>query len=139
MIVPPLVYIAGPYRNPDPWQVEQNIRAAEEVGMRVAKLGGYPQIPHSNTRGYFGSPGIPDEFWLQGTLRMMLRCDAAVFLPNWMVSSGAREERREAEFREGAVGRRVFAVFDVAHLKDGSFRDWVEIFCGLKALPVSQL
>jgi hypothetical protein len=121
--IPPLVYIAGPYRNVNPWIVEQNIRAAEEVGMRVAQLGAYPIIPHSNTRGYFGSPDISDDLWLGGTLQAMRRCDAALFLPTWINSSGARAEHEEAERLKH------IEIFGVAHLANGEFAAWVKRFC----------
>ena len=34
-----VIYIAGKYRGPTPWAVEQNIRAAEDVGARVIAAG----------------------------------------------------------------------------------------------------
>jgi hypothetical protein len=43
-------YIIGPFRAPTVWQVEQNIRIAEELGFEVAQLGVFPIIPHANTR-----------------------------------------------------------------------------------------
>ena len=114
---PPLVYIAGPYRNAVPWLCEQNIRAAETMGYRIALLGAYPIIPHSNTRAYFSS-AASDALWLAGTLELMRRCDAVVFLPSWTESSGARAEHAEAE-------RLGIKVFGVGHVDDGSFAAWV--------------
>ena len=88
----PLVYVAGPYRGPTAWDVEQNIRAAEALGVEVARRGAYPVIPHSNTRGYFES-FQPGEFWLAGTLALLSRCDGAVFSVDWQRSSGTRIEQ----------------------------------------------
>jgi nucleoside 2-deoxyribosyltransferase len=93
---PRLIYIAGPFRSDSRWQEEQNIRAAEALGYEIALLGAYPVIPHSNTRGYF-SDAQPGEFFLDGTLELMRRCDAVIFLPNWQDSTGAIGEHDEAE------------------------------------------
>lgn len=94
---PPLIYIAGPYRSGSHWQLEQNIRIAEAAGFEVALLGGYPIIPHSNTRGYFEDAQQSPSFWLEATLELMRRCDAIYLLPQWPMSSGARDEHLEAQ------------------------------------------
>jgi hypothetical protein len=113
-----LVYIAGPYRAATAWQCEQNIREAEVIGYRVAQLGAYPVIPHSNTRAYFESAQADPEFWLGGTLELMRKCDGALFLPRWMESSGARLEHTEAR-------RLHMPMFGVGHLDDGRFERFV--------------
>ena len=91
----PLIYVAGPYRAPSRWHVEQNIRAAEDVGALIAQAGAYPVIPHANTRGYFEGLA-PDELWLAGTLRLLKACDGAVFIRGWGRSTGATEEHSAA-------------------------------------------
>jgi len=90
-----LVYIAGPYRATTRWEEEQNCRRAEEAGHEVVELGAYPVIPHANTRPYFGD-AQPSDFWLEGTLELMRRCDAVVLLPGWENSQGACAESDEA-------------------------------------------
>ena len=37
-----------------------------------------------------------DQFWLDGTLELMRRCDAVVLVDGWQHSSGARGEIEEA-------------------------------------------
>ncbi len=91
-----LIYVAGPYRSASRWQLEQNIRAAEEYGYQIAKLGAYPVIPHANTRGYFEDAQPDAQFWLEGTLQLMRGCSALFMLPQWPMSSGARGEHLEA-------------------------------------------
>ena len=91
---PPLIYIAGPYRAPTAWGRERNIHEARRFGVMVARAGGYPVIPHSNTAHFDGE--APDELWLAGTLELMRRCDAVLLMPRWNDSSGARIERAEA-------------------------------------------
>ena len=88
-----LIYVAGKYRGATPWDVEWNIRAAEELGLEVARLGAIPLIVHTQYRFFQGQ--LPDEFWIEGTLEQMRRCDGAIFLPNWRESTGARGERDE--------------------------------------------
>jgi nucleoside 2-deoxyribosyltransferase len=89
-----LVYIAGPYRAPTTWGVDQNIHRAREIGAIVAGLGAYPIIPHSNTAHMDGA--ADDVLWLAGTLELMRRCDAVVVAPRWERSTGTRAEIDEA-------------------------------------------
>lgn len=90
-----VVYIAGKYRGPTPWDVEQNIRAAEEVAVRVAAMGLMPQVVHPMTR-FIGGANADEQFWLNGTMEIMRRCDAVVCVGNWLGSVGARAEVDEA-------------------------------------------
>lgn len=90
----PVIYIAGPFRGANAWEVEQNIRRAEAVAFQVAQAGAMPLCPHTNTRFFDGT--LTAEFWLEGTMELLRRCDAAIFTPLWMKSSGARAEHDEA-------------------------------------------
>lgn len=91
----PVIYIAGPFRGANAWEVEQNIRRAESLAFQVAQLGAMPLCPHTNTRYFDGT--LTGEFWLEGTLELLRRCDAVLFTPCWLRSSGARGEHAEAE------------------------------------------
>lgn len=71
-----LIYIIGPYSAPTPWQVEQNVRWAEELAMSVARSGAMPVCPHTNTRFFHGT--LDEEFWYAGTMEMLRRCDAVI-------------------------------------------------------------
>ena len=90
-----VIYIAGPCRGENAWVVEQNIRRAEQVGFEVAQLGAMPLIPHTNTRFFDGT--LTGEFWLEGTMELLRRCDAVVFCNGWDFSNGSLAERAEAE------------------------------------------
>lgn len=90
-----LVYIAGPYRAATPWGVEQNIRAAEDVAVRVHKAGMFAVCPHANSRHMEGV--ADDAHFLAGTMEMMRRCDAVLLVPGWQRSAGSRGEVAEAE------------------------------------------
>lgn len=89
-----LVYVAGPYRAKTVWRITRNIERARELGLRVALLGAVPVVPHANTALYDGE--LPDQFWLDGTLELMRRCDAVVLTSEWHESQGARGELKEA-------------------------------------------
>lgn len=101
-----LVYIAGPFRAPNAWEVEQNIRRAESLALEVWKAGAACICPHANTRFFSGA--TPDEVWLRGDLEILNRCDAVLLAPGWEQSAGARAELRFAE----STGLRTFANLD---------------------------
>lgn len=101
-----VAYIAGPFRAPTAWGIAENIRAAERVGLLVARAGAMPLIPHANTANFHGEG--EDQFWLDGTLELMRRCDVVVCTPEWQRSSGARAEVAEAKL----LGLPVFYLAD---------------------------
>ena len=45
-----------------------------------------PLIPLANTANFFGT--LSDEFWYDGTLELMRRCDAVMLVPGWEGSKG---------------------------------------------------
>jgi hypothetical protein len=90
-----VIYIAGPYGADTPWDVEQNVRRAEEVSLAVAECGAMPLCPHTNTRFFDGQ--LTHDFWLEGTMELMRRCDAVLFIDNWRDSHGSVGEWDEAE------------------------------------------
>lgn len=91
----PVVYVAGPFRAPAPWGVEQNIRAAESAAIVVAELGAIPVCPHTMYR--FFDKSLPDKFRLGAGLRLVDMCDAMVLLGLWSESRGAVRENARAK------------------------------------------
>jgi hypothetical protein len=89
-----VVYVAGPFRGKDAWEIECNIRRAETLALEVWRLGCAVICPHSNTRFFQGA--APDKVWLDGDLEILRRCDAIIMTEDWERSSGARAEREEA-------------------------------------------
>ena len=85
-----LVYIAGPFRAANHWEVEQNIRRAEALALDVWRMGVAVICPHTNTRFFDGA--AEDRVWLDGDLEILRRCDAVVTTPDWHRSAGARAE-----------------------------------------------
>jgi nucleoside 2-deoxyribosyltransferase len=92
-----IIYTAGAFRAPTPWEVEQNVRVAEREALRVAQLGAMPVCPHSMLRHFDQARGVSDDHWLQGTLELMRRCDAVLVVGEYFRSEGTRAEIVEAE------------------------------------------
>ena len=90
-----VVYIAGPFRGKDHWEIAQNIREAETLALAVWRLGAAALCPHTNTAHFQGA--APDDVWLQGDLELLRRCDAVLATPRWRTSQGAVAEIQYAE------------------------------------------
>lgn len=88
------VYVAGKFRGKNPWEVESNIRYAEDYSMRLWELGVPNICPHTIGRHLEGV--VPDSFVLPVMVSLMLKCDAVLVLPGWEESSGTRGEMKEA-------------------------------------------
>ncbi len=89
-----VIYIAGPFRGPSAWDIEQNIRRAEELALEVWRSGNAAICPHTNTRFFQGA--ADDKVWLDGDIEIMKRCDAVLMTVDWERSSGARIEHELA-------------------------------------------
>lgn len=85
-----LIYVAGPFRGANAWEVENNIRRAESLALEVWRLGAAVICPHCNTRFFSGA--ADDSIWLAGDIEMLRRCDAIIVTPDWRKSTGARAE-----------------------------------------------
>jgi hypothetical protein len=93
-----VIYIAGPFRAPNSWEIEQNIRRAEAAALEVWRLGAVALCPHTNTRFFQGA--APDEVWLAGGLELVRRSDAIYVIGGAMgirASAGTRAEIDEAD------------------------------------------
>lgn len=94
----PILYVAGPYRGASKVRIAQNISAARSVALEAARRGWMPMCPHMNTAHMEDDlPHLGDQFWLQGTLELMRRCDALVLVPGWETSEGTQAEISEAD------------------------------------------
>lgn len=89
-----VVYIAGRYRGPTAWDVDQNITAAKAVAARVWAAGFVALCPHTNSAHMEGA--ATNEQFLAGTLELLRRCDAVVLVPGWESSRGTLAEVAEA-------------------------------------------
>lgn len=105
-----VVFLAGPYRAPTEYGVQQNIEAASRVAMEVWKLGAVCICPHKNT-AFFGG-ALPDSAWLEGDIELIIRSDAVLMIDGWQRSTGACHEKLFAE----GIGKPV--LFSLAGLED---------------------
>lgn len=92
-----VVYIAGPFRGANAWEIERNIRRAETLALVAWRAGFAVICPHTNTRFFHGA--APDELWLKGDLALLRRCDAVLTTEDWERSEGAHAEVMEAHQR----------------------------------------
>lgn len=92
-----LLYIAGRYRGRNQQEVSDNVEAARYMGKLATEKGWMPVIPHTCTHGMEHVTDTSEEFWLEGTLELMKRCDAVLMVPGWRNSRGSCSEMDEAE------------------------------------------
>lgn len=83
-------YVAGPFRAPSGWGIAENVHKARRFGLLVAHAGMMPLVPHAIGEHYHGEG--TDQFWLDGTIELLARCDAIVMIPGWRASSGSLGE-----------------------------------------------
>ena len=81
------VFISGKYRAKTEWELEQNIRRAEEAAIRLWREGWAVFCPHKNTAHFGGL--CDDKVWLEGDLEFLKCCDAIYMLSAWRDSIGA--------------------------------------------------
>lgn len=83
----PVLYIAGPYTNPDP---VENTNATVKFASKLWDSGlAYPMVPHLSMLWHAITPR-PVEDWYEIDLAHMLRCDGVIRLPG--KSSGSDNE-----------------------------------------------
>lgn len=96
-----VVYIAGPYRAPTNYEVEQNVREAEALILPLASAGFTPLCPHSMFRFFHGT--MDDQYWLDATLYLLGRADCVLLVPGWEASVGTRREVAQARLLDMPV------------------------------------
>lgn len=85
-----VVYVAGPFRGPNAWAIEQNIRRAEARALDAWRAGFAALCPHTNCRFFEGAAS--DDIWLRGGLALLAKCDALLVDPDEPVTRGVRAE-----------------------------------------------
>lgn len=89
-----VIYVAGPFRATTQWRIMQNVKRAEDVSLKLWKLGYAVICPHTMTQHF--QDECPDEVWLKGCLELMTRADAIYLLKGWENSEGSIAELKIA-------------------------------------------
>src|SRR5579864_8255812 len=96
-----LVYFCGPYRAKTFWETKLNVMYAEQFAGKAIGLTKniFPVIPHTNTAFW---DGLRDgQYFVDGTLTIMQRCDALFVMPGddgkIAASAGKQGEIAEAQ------------------------------------------
>lgn len=90
-----VVYVAGPYRGANNWQINLNINEAEALNLEVWRAGAAGICPHANNRNFQGA--LPDDHWLEGDFAIIKKCDAILMTSTWERSEGACAEHKFAK------------------------------------------
>lgn len=107
-----IVFVSGPYRGTSKYylinrlQRLRNILRAYRVSKELWSLGMIVFTPHLNSVWMDGC--VHDDFFLNGCLEILLKCDCVLMLDGWDQSVGAKEELRTALTRNIPVYYTVF-------------------------------
>lgn len=84
----PVIYEAGPHRTATRELIAENIAVARSVAVTTARCGWFPICPHTNTAHFDDNLPDQDQFFLDGTMAFLERCDAVVLINGWRYSAG---------------------------------------------------
>ena len=90
-----VIYVAGAYSSKTEWGLVENIRDAERVARRLWLEGWAVICPHKNTAHFGGlldNPVADHNFWIEGDLEILKRCDAIYMTTGWESSKGSKKE-----------------------------------------------
>ncbi len=108
-----IIFIAGPFRAANAWEIAENIRRAERLAHKVNKIEGcFAYCPHANTAHFDGA--LDDRVYLEGNLELLRRCDALILVEGWEESEGTAAEIAYAKEMDILV---CCHVFELQHYK----------------------
>ena len=86
-----VVFLSGPFRAETHWEIEQNVRRAEQVALALWKNGCVVICPHLNTRNFYGE--LDEEKVVDGYCELVRRSDVVVSLERpSLYTDGMRRE-----------------------------------------------
>ena len=97
-----IVFIAAPYRGKSNWEIELNVRRAEEASLAMVELGFSPICVHTMCR--FFQNALPDENWISMGLELLAASDCVYFPADCKETEGVTGELLAA----GVAGIPVF-------------------------------
>ncbi len=90
-----LIFVAGPFKAKNTWEVEKNVRKAEETSLALWGMGYAVICPHTNSRFFLGT--CSEDIFLDGYQEILKRCDGVMLLSPGGQSKGTIEEIKLAE------------------------------------------
>ena len=84
-----LIVICGPYSGETQWEVEENVRRAQDAAQRLLAAGHAVICPHTMTHGWQGAYDLKYEDFMRSNLEAVRRADAILYLGT---SPGAERE-----------------------------------------------
>jgi len=89
------VYVAGPFTAKRTWEVECNVRRAEQMAFALLDSievddNVFPIVPHTMSRFFHGVRS--GDYWIAGTLELLDRCDSMIVCDGWEESTGTLNE-----------------------------------------------
>ena len=85
-----MIYIAGSFTGNNAWEIENNVRAAEEYLLLLMKKKILAYCPHTHFRFFHGS--VDEHFIMEHCFFMLSHCSAIFVLPGSSDSSGTAKE-----------------------------------------------
>lgn len=80
-----ILYISGRYSG----KISQNIAAARNVAIKLWEAGHTVICPHLNTQHFEKDCKLEYRQYIDGDMKILVRCDAIIMLPDWKKSKGA--------------------------------------------------
>jgi len=91
-----IIYVAGKYNGKTYSEIDDNIRKAEEVSIKLLAAGWCVITPHKNYSHYeiYGAvyESLDYKLFMQCDLEILSRCDALFAIEGWLDSPGAGQE-----------------------------------------------
>ena len=92
------VYLAGPYRNPDPIQKRKNILHAIEIAQKFSSMGIEFYSPITEMALFDEAcPKVSDGFWLSNGMWKLQYCKSIYLMKGWLHSEGSNGELEMAK------------------------------------------
>ena len=97
-----IIYISGPYsefksNEGITYKIEDNIKIARKIAIRLWEKGFTVICPHLNTIHFEKDSKLSYDDYIDGDLEILSRCDAIYMTPFYDYSSGAKKEKEHAK------------------------------------------
>jgi hypothetical protein len=130
----PIIYVAGPFYDEDPFVVEQNILYAQQVGAIINHTGlAVALVPHSLSQRIGHT--LKEEVWAEFTLKMMVFASQATVFTRFVGPTGRWSHGTSNENTVCLKLKR--PSFEYDYKRDGDYqrlRKWIKMLPGWEDL-----